>query len=304
MSEWNGMSKGDLKNEIKELIIEAQRNEVTEYHIYKSLARHARDLSNKKLLEQIAAEELEHYRFWMNYGDEVDPKWWKVNLYIFLSRIFGFVFALKLMEHNEQIAQKKYLALSKVIPEVEKLADDEKGHEKILLNMVSDNRLKGMGAWIISVNLIIFSLIFFIYALSVCLQNNHSLAPIGMISILAVAGADLFSTLFLRNSQSIHKDQVKKGFFRFVSGIVTGGVILIPFYLSLDVIEALIFSTAIAIMVSLLLNYQFAVVSDQKGYKRIARIFLVFLILVTMGLIAGFILGQIFLFQGFNVTNP
>jgi hypothetical protein len=57
-------------------------------------------------------------------------------------------------------------------------------------------------------------------------------------------------------------------------------------------------------MVSLLLNYQFAVVSDQKGYKRIARIFLVFLLVVTMGLIAGFILGQIFLFQGFNVTNP
>ncbi len=293
-----------MKNEIKVLIIEAQRNEVTEYHIYKSLARQARDLSNKKLLEQIAAEELEHYRFWMSYGDEVDPKWWKVNLYIFLSRIFGFVFALKLMERNEQIAEKKYLAISKVIPEVEKLAGDEKGHEKILLNMVSDTRLKGMGAWMISVNLVIFSLILLIYSLSVFLQNAKALAPIGMISILAVAGADFFSTLFLRNSQSIHKDQVKKGFFRFVSGIVTGGVILIPFSLSLDLFEALIFSTAIALMVSLLLNYQFAVVSDQKGYKRIARIFLVFLLVVTVGLIVGFVLGQLFLFQGFNVTNP
>ncbi len=298
------MSKGELKNEIKVLIIEAQRNEVTEYHIYKSLARQARDLSNKKLLEQIAAEELEHYRFWMSYGDEVDPKWWKVNLYIFLSRIFGFVFALKLMERNEQIAEKKYLAISKVIPEVEKLAGDEKGHEKILLNMVSDTRLKGMGAWMISVNLVIFSLILLIYSLSVFLQNAKALAPIGMISILAVALADLFGTLFLRNSQSIHKDQVKKGLFRFVSGIVTGGVILIPFSLSQDVLEALILSTAIALMVSLLLNYQFAVVSDQKGYKRIARIFLVFLLVVTVGLIVGFVLGQLFLFQGFNVTNP
>lgn len=291
-----GMMKEELKKDIKELIIEAQRSEVTEYHIYKSLARHARDKENKRLLEQIAAEELEHYRFWMDYGDEVDPMWWKVNLYILMSRIFGFVFALKLMERKEQIAEKKYLEISKFIPEVVKIAGEERGHEKILLNMVTDSRLKGMGSWIISINLVVFSLIILLFVLSMTTQNPILMATIAMISILAVSSADLFITLFLRNNQSIHKDQVRKGLIRFVSGTAIGSIILIPYTIKQDVYVSLAMSTLIALFLSILLNYQFAVVSDQKGYKKIGRIFLVFLLVAFVGMAAGLIIRQIYQF--------
>jgi VIT1/CCC1 family predicted Fe2+/Mn2+ transporter len=288
------MKKEELKKEIQELIIEAQRNEVTEYHIYKSLARQARSHTNQKLLEQIASEELEHYRFWMTYSDEVDPVWWKVNLYIFLSRVFGFVFALKLMERREQIAEKKYLEISKFIPDVSKIASDEKGHEMLLLNMVTDSRLKGMGTWMISVNLVVFSLICLMFSLSFYLPNPLQVASFGMMSVLAVASADLFITLFLRNIQSFGKDQIKKGIVRFVSGIVIGAFILIPFTLSVDGYSALTLSTTIAFLVSLLLNYQFAIVSDQKGLQRIGRIFLVTLLMASIGLAIGFVLHRLY----------
>ena len=288
------MNKGELKKEIKELIVEAQRNEVTEYHIYKSLARQARSQTNQKLLEQIALEELEHYRFWMTYSDEVDPVWWKVNLYIFLSRVFGFVFALKLMERREQIAEKKYLEISKFIPEVSKIAGDEKGHEMLLLNMVTDSRLKGMGTWIISVNLVVFSLICVIFALTVYLPYPRQVASIGMMSIIAVASADLFMMLFLKNNQSLGNDLIKKGIVRFVSGIVIGALMLIPFILAMDGYSALALSTAVAFFVSLVLNYQFAVVSDQKGFQRIGRIFLVTLLMASIGLAIGLVLQQLY----------
>jgi vacuolar iron transporter family protein len=62
----------DTNTEIKSLtplvrkqIIQAQRNEVTEYHIYKRLARESKNKNNQRVLNEIAEDELRHYKIWM-----------------------------------------------------------------------------------------------------------------------------------------------------------------------------------------------------------------------------------------------
>lgn len=46
---------------IRRMLLTAQKNEITEYHIYRKLAQSVKDDKNKEVLEQIANEELKHY---------------------------------------------------------------------------------------------------------------------------------------------------------------------------------------------------------------------------------------------------
>ncbi|HKI89397.1 MAG TPA: ferritin family protein [Draconibacterium sp.] len=65
---------------VRKQIIQAQRNEVTEYHIYKRLARKAKNEHNRKVLNDIAEDELRHYKIWMKYtGREVSPSKWNIS---------------------------------------------------------------------------------------------------------------------------------------------------------------------------------------------------------------------------------
>ena len=53
---------------VRKQIIQAQRNEVTEFHIYKRLARTSKHEKNKKVLNSIADDELRHYKIWLKYS--------------------------------------------------------------------------------------------------------------------------------------------------------------------------------------------------------------------------------------------
>jgi len=78
-----------VSEEVKRLIVEFQRNEITEYHIYMALAKRSGD-KNRDVLKKIAKDELGHYRKWKKYtGVETPPKKATIWKYLLLSRIFG-----------------------------------------------------------------------------------------------------------------------------------------------------------------------------------------------------------------------
>ena len=57
--------KGESMNAddaIKSVIRKYRKNKITEYHIYRRLAKIIKGNENKKILEQIADDEMRHYR--------------------------------------------------------------------------------------------------------------------------------------------------------------------------------------------------------------------------------------------------
>ena len=54
---------------LQQTILQFQRNEVTEYYVYRRLAKLERDPHNKKVLEKIADDEMRHYRFWLEHSN-------------------------------------------------------------------------------------------------------------------------------------------------------------------------------------------------------------------------------------------
>src|SRR5210317_1597438 len=114
-----------------------QRIEITEYHIYKRLAKSIKDPENRLVLEKIAEDELRHAEDWKKYTQrEIKPNQWDIFKYILISRLFGFTFGVKLMERGEEKAQASYAQMKGKIPEIDNWIREEEIHEQKLLAML------------------------------------------------------------------------------------------------------------------------------------------------------------------------
>jgi len=68
-----------LDEEVEKIILNAQKNEITEHFIYEHLAQSVKDLHNKEVLKRISDDELRHYSFWREYTHkDVKPNRLKV----------------------------------------------------------------------------------------------------------------------------------------------------------------------------------------------------------------------------------
>ena len=101
-----------------EIIKGCQQNEVDEHSIYTAIAASVKNEADRNTLLKIAREELMHAEQWKKYtGEMPSPRKAKVAYYSFLAKVFGYTFAIKLMENGEEIKQQVAVsATSGLIP--------------------------------------------------------------------------------------------------------------------------------------------------------------------------------------------
>ena len=64
-----------MSEEARKQLLAFQKNEITEYRIYKKLAGRIRHPENRQVLLNIADDELRHARIWENYSKkEIKPE--------------------------------------------------------------------------------------------------------------------------------------------------------------------------------------------------------------------------------------
>ena len=136
-------SKITLMPDERKRVIKIQITEVTEYHIYKLLARKATDKNHKNILNTIADDELRHYKTWMKYSKtEVDPNKWMLFVFIWLVRLFGLEYGIKKMEKGENRAKLNYAEMGKFIPEAVQLSREESHHQNELIKILKRDKQK------------------------------------------------------------------------------------------------------------------------------------------------------------------
>ena len=124
------------------IIRKMQQSELTESVIYEKIAAFAKGEENKATLLRLAREEKAHYEIWKKYtAEEMKPESGKVLKYTLLARIFGFTFAVKLMERGEENAQGEYQLLAAEVEESIHIRQQEEEHEQALLGMLDEERL-------------------------------------------------------------------------------------------------------------------------------------------------------------------
>lgn len=258
-----------LTEDIREKVILFQRTEITEYHIYKRLARRVKSTENAKVLDQIADDELRHYKKWKEYtNEEVQPKRFMVWYYTTLSLIFGFTFGVKLMEQGEQAAQANYEAVSKVIPDATQIQHEEDKHEEQLIEMLSEERLEYAGSVVLGLNDALVELTGALAGLTLALQNVKLIALSGLITGIAASLSMAASEYLSTRSEETSKDPVRAAIYTGIAYISTVALLVLPYLLFTNYILDLAIALVTAVIIIAVFNYYISVAKGESFRER------------------------------------
>jgi vacuolar iron transporter family protein len=263
------MEKTVNSPEILSQILNAQINEVTEYHIYLNLASSIKDKNNKEIIERIANEELAHARFWQNYSNiEVKPNRWKIFKYSWIARIFGLTFGIKLMEKGENEAEMNYNEIAKIIPEAIKIAEDEDRHENALIEMIKEEKLEYIGSVVLGLNDALVELTGSLAGFSLALQNTKVIAMAGLISGIA-AGLSMAASEYLSTkTEESHEKAFRSSVYTGIAYLITVVFLILPYLLFTNYLVCLGATLVIALLIILIFNYYLSVAKDYDFKKR------------------------------------
>ena len=236
------MNERALPEGAMQAILTSQKGEITEHRIYQALALKASESDNRKVLEEIAAVELAHSLFFQSFtGLDIPPDRIKIAFYLLVYRIFGITFTLKFMERGEKRAQEVYQNLLPVIPGLGEVLLDEERHEKALIALIDEQRLRYTGSIVLGLNDALVELTGTLAGLTLALQNTRVIAMAGLITGIAAAlsmgSAEYLST----KSEGEGKNPLQAAMYTTIAYIITVIFLVAPYlvfssyYLSLAV---------------------------------------------------------------------
>jgi VIT1/CCC1 family predicted Fe2+/Mn2+ transporter len=280
-----------ISEELREQLLVYQRNEITEHHIYKRLAKAIEAPENKRILEKIADDELRHYREWQTYTQqEVKPDRLRVWKYYFISRVFGFIFGIKLMERGEDSAQKEYGQLPKTIEEADAILRDENEHENALIQMLDEERLRYMGSIVLGLNDALVELTGALAGFTLALQQTKLVALTGSITGIAAALSMGASEYLSTKSEETVKGPLKAAVYTGSAYVVAVLFLILPYLLLENSYACLACALATAVLIIALFNYYVSVATDVPFRKRFLEMAGLSLGIAAVSFVIGLIL--------------
>lgn len=271
------------------IIEEFQRTEITEYHLYKRLARSIKDPENSEILDQIADDELRHYADWKEYTQrEIKPDMWNVWKYYLISRLFGFTFGIKLMERGEEKAQENYSRLIGKVPNIEKWIHEEEVHEQRLLAMLDEERLRYAGSVVLGLNDALVELTGALAGLTLALQNVKLIALSGLITGIAASMSMAASEYLATRSEDTDKHPVRAAVYTGIAYILTVTLLVLPYLLIQNYIVDLVITLTVAVLIIAVFNYYISVAKDEPFRTRFLEMAGLSLGVATFSFIIGY----------------
>lgn len=280
-----------LSDALRRQILDFQRNEITEYHLYRWLAAATKHPENRALLERIANDERRHYEEWKAYtGQDVSPNWLRAGFYYIVSRALGLTFGLKLMERGESRVQEAYREVAKSLPEVARLVEEETAHEDALLSMLDEEQLRYMGSLVLGLNDALVELTGALAGLTFALQNAALIALSGLITGVAAALSMAASEYLSTKAEDTAREPVRAALYTGVAYIVTVVALVLPYLLLPHLLwGALALTLAVAILIIALFNFYYAVVTDQPFRPRFVEMAVISLGVAALSFVVGLI---------------
>lgn len=274
--------------ELKKSLLQFQKNEITEHFIYKKLARIEKSEHNKDVLRKISKDELRHYNIWRNYsGEDVHPDKIKVSWYLFIARIFGVTFGIKLMESGEEKAQDAYLKVVQDIPEAAGIKNEEEQHENELIAMIDEEKLKYIGSVVLGLNDALVELTGALAGLTFALQNARLVGVAGLITGIAASLSMAASVYLSTKTEGEEKDPLKASFYTGAAYVAAVTVLIAPFLLLGNPFFALLLSIVGAILLILTFTFYFSVVRNVSFKKRFLEMLVICLGVASLSFMIG-----------------
>ncbi len=241
-----------------------QKNEITEYHVYRSLARTVSEPRNREVLQKIADDELGHYRQWKGYtGQDVPPDRLKVFFYAAAGRLLGITFAIKLMEKGENAAQDIYLDLQDTVSDAAAIARDEHEHEDMLIGMLDEKHLRYTGSIVLGLNDALVELTGALAGLTLALRNTRLIALTGLITGIAAALSMAASEYLSTKSENTDRQPLRASIYTGIAYSATVILLILPYLLLTNYYVCLLCTLLAAALIIACFTYYTSVAQDQ-----------------------------------------
>lgn len=253
-----------------EIIKRMQQSELTESVIYEEIAKFAKGDENKQTLRRLAKEEKAHYEIWKKYtGLEMKPEKWKIFKYKMIARIFGFTFAVKLMERGEEQSQDEYVKLATEVEESILIRQQEEEHENALLGMLDEERLQYVGSMVLGLNDALVELTGSLAGFTFAMQNTRLIALSGLIIGIS-ATFSMASSEFLAARSEGRDDALKSCTYTGVAYLITVILLIAPYLIfgNSQYIFALICMMLIVVLIIAGFTYYTSIAQDQPFTSR------------------------------------
>ena len=286
--------KKELSAAALSVVKKMQQNELTESVIYREIAKFAKGDENKATLNRLADEEFAHYEIWKSYsGIEMKPQKGKVFKYKLMARIFGFTFAVKLMERGEEAAQAEYELLAKEVEESAKIKRDEEEHEQALLGILDEERLQYVGSMVLGLNDALVELTGSLAGFTFAMQNTNLIALSGLIIGIS-ATFSMASSEFLAARSEGRSDALKSCSYTGTAYLITVVLLVLPYLLlgSSQYLLALICMLAIVVLIIAVFTYYTSVAQDQPFTSRFAEMALISIGVAVISFFVGILAKQ------------
>ncbi|MEC9486270.1 MAG: VIT1/CCC1 transporter family protein [Prosthecochloris sp.] len=265
-----------------------QKNEITEHYIYKQLASRIQGVKNRRILAQIADDELRHYHAWKDISrKDVAPDRFRIWFYTMLSSLLGVTFTLKLMEKAEQSAAVLYGGFPGRFHGISAIVRDEEEHEQALLSMLDEERLKYTGSIVLGLNDALVELMGVLAGLTFALQNTRFVAMTGVITGFAAALSMAASEYLSTKTESDGKRPLKAALYTGIAYLMTVVVLVTPYLVLPSVYSALILAFVGAVVIIGLFNFYVAVAQDVPFRSRFLEMVMLSFGVASLSFLAG-----------------
>lgn len=288
----------DLIKKISEkalaIIKKMQQNEITESVIYEEIARFTKNEENKEVLMRLSHEEKAHYEIWEKYTDiKMKPQKIKVFKYKLLAKIFGFTFAIKLMEKGESMAQHEYELLFEEIEESRHICTQEEEHEEALISILDEERLRYVGSMVLGMNDALVELTGSLAGFTFAMQNTRLIALSGLIMGIS-ATFSMASSEFLAAKSEGRSDALKSCSYTGIAYLVTVALLIMP-YLVFDssmYMAALFSMIAMVILIIAGFTYYISVAQSERFKPRFLEMTLISVGVAVVSFFVGILAKQ------------
>lgn len=281
----------------KDIFSVHQQDELNSAVLYKQIAQSTKSDKERETLLSIAEDEQKHADTFEKYSHRsLKPNSFRIRLYLFFRYLLGYTFIIKLLEYGESRGINSYRSEIHQIPEVRQILADEEKHEKILMNLLDEERLHYIGDIILGMNDALVELTGSLAGYTLAMQNSKIIAMAGLITgisaTLSMAGSGYLSA---REDKS--KNAVKSTIIIGLSYFITVVFLIFPYLIfpAGAYLWALAVTVLIALMIIAGFNFYISVAKDRpfgKGFWSMAGISIgVAVISFAVGYVVKHVLG-------------
>ncbi|MBS7633279.1 VIT1/CCC1 transporter family protein [Candidatus Bathyarchaeota archaeon] len=282
-----------LDKKIVNTILNFQKNEITEHAVYKGLAKRTKG-KNSEVLKRIANDELRHYNEWKKItGVDAYIDSFSAFKYSLISIIFGLTFAIKIMERGEKRAEEVYSHLVNNLPEAEKILCDEVEHEKLLVEMIDEEKIGYISSMVLGLNDALVELTGALAGFTFALQNSRLIGAAGLITGIAASLSMSASEYLSQKSEKEDRNPLRASFYTGISYVLTVLLLTTPYFVFENYYLSLAVTVLDAVLIIFVFSFFVAVVKELSFKKMFFEILSISLGVAAVSFIIGWITREV-----------